>query len=138
MIRRPPRSTLFPYTTLYRSLALGGFADHLPREPEFVPPHITALIDAHRLPLPFALAACRRVCRFPARWPECVRSPAAPAARGNCAFPSGWTLHSVGSFALRYPKRSGFFVKGINPGVPAASLIGTDWSRRACWRGCLD
>src|SRR5256885_5165756 len=25
MIRRPPRSTLFPYTTLFRSLAMGGF-----------------------------------------------------------------------------------------------------------------
>src|SRR2546421_12938717 len=24
MIRRPPRSTLFPYTTLFRSLPLGG------------------------------------------------------------------------------------------------------------------
>src|SRR3712207_8952563 len=24
MIRRPPRSTLFPYTTLFRSLMLGG------------------------------------------------------------------------------------------------------------------
>src|SRR5215813_15236185 len=24
MIRRPPRSTLFPYTTLFRSLGLGG------------------------------------------------------------------------------------------------------------------
>src|SRR3712207_8827973 len=28
MIRRPPRSTLFPYTTLFRS-SLGHFADHL-------------------------------------------------------------------------------------------------------------
>src|SRR5258708_11897665 len=27
MIRRPPRSTLFPYTTLFRSV----FADHVPR-----------------------------------------------------------------------------------------------------------
>src|SRR5947199_6007456 len=28
MIRRPPRSTLFPYTTLFRSLSLmGAFAD---------------------------------------------------------------------------------------------------------------
>src|SRR3712207_7829840 len=27
MIRRPPRSTLFPYTTLFRSL---GFSPHLP------------------------------------------------------------------------------------------------------------
>src|SRR2546426_6318038 len=26
MIRRPPRSTLFPYTTLFRSLALAGFS----------------------------------------------------------------------------------------------------------------
>src|SRR5256885_9830140 len=40
MIRRPPRSTLFPYTTLFRSLVaaashrvpLSGFADHLVSE----------------------------------------------------------------------------------------------------------
>src|SRR3712207_6893926 len=30
MIRRPPRSTLFPYTTLFRSLAVGE-VDHLAR-----------------------------------------------------------------------------------------------------------
>src|SRR3712207_8550309 len=29
MIRRPPRSTLFPYTTLFRSLFGGSFAAHL-------------------------------------------------------------------------------------------------------------
>src|SRR3712207_9259368 len=28
MIRRPPRSTLFPYTTLFRSLAVGGLGRH--------------------------------------------------------------------------------------------------------------
>src|SRR2546430_9289851 len=28
MIRRPPRSTLFPYTTLFRSLRLGHAAQH--------------------------------------------------------------------------------------------------------------
>src|SRR3712207_7391089 len=27
MIRRPPRSTLFPYTTLFRSMKLGNVAD---------------------------------------------------------------------------------------------------------------
>src|SRR2546422_6765042 len=27
MIRRPPRSTLFPYTTLFRSLETGGYKD---------------------------------------------------------------------------------------------------------------
>src|SRR5256885_17145621 len=30
MIRRPPRSTLFPYTTLFRSRALGGFDESVP------------------------------------------------------------------------------------------------------------
>src|SRR2546425_1435859 len=29
MIRRPPRSTLFPYTTLFRSRAIGGKGDDL-------------------------------------------------------------------------------------------------------------
>src|SRR5438309_4086556 len=29
MIRRPPRSTLFPYTTLFRSLPVGGAAQVL-------------------------------------------------------------------------------------------------------------
>src|SRR5256885_11140453 len=28
MIRRPPRSTLFPYTTLFRSAAAAGVPDH--------------------------------------------------------------------------------------------------------------
>src|SRR2546429_2566532 len=32
MIRRPPRSTLFPYTTLFRSLALLSVSRHPPRE----------------------------------------------------------------------------------------------------------
>src|SRR2546429_4774998 len=31
MIRRPPRSTLFPYTTLFRSRATQGFAAGAPR-----------------------------------------------------------------------------------------------------------
>src|SRR2546429_5765458 len=31
MIRRPPRSTLFPYTTLFRSLRGGGVARRVPR-----------------------------------------------------------------------------------------------------------
>src|SRR3989441_6987679 len=44
MIRRPPRSTLFPYTTLFRSLRIGREPQpHLPqqlapREPEAVAP----------------------------------------------------------------------------------------------------
>src|SRR5256885_6134689 len=42
MIRRPPRSTLFPYTTLFRSIAVGG--------------HPESVMRAGRLGLPLALA----------------------------------------------------------------------------------
>src|SRR5258705_4943512 len=45
MIRRPPRSTLFPYTTLFRSLALVVVAPEILR----------AEIDAHRRAEDFAL-----------------------------------------------------------------------------------
>src|SRR3712207_8477169 len=34
MIRRPPRSTLFPYTTLFRSRVNGGPSVNAPREAE--------------------------------------------------------------------------------------------------------
>src|SRR3712207_6991717 len=36
MIRRPPRSTLFPYTTLFRSPAVGGRGDALQGGPGVV------------------------------------------------------------------------------------------------------
>src|SRR2546425_12686808 len=32
MIRRPPRSTLFPYTTLFRSLPIAGAQDYAARK----------------------------------------------------------------------------------------------------------
>src|SRR5256885_3011410 len=37
MIRRPPRSTLFPYTTLFRSLALDAYKFDLPNAELFLP-----------------------------------------------------------------------------------------------------
>src|SRR3712207_9249180 len=53
MIRRPPRSTLFPYTTLFRSKAVGlTFADSLAHviAPQavrrFLPPWINGVTDA--------------------------------------------------------------------------------------------
>jgi len=46
MIRRPPRSTLFPYTTLFRSVATGGLAETfrtLCSEFDRVEPHLTLM-----------------------------------------------------------------------------------------------
>src|SRR2546430_4627536 len=37
MIRRPPRSTLFPYTTLFRSITLGASTARFSRLPFSVP-----------------------------------------------------------------------------------------------------
>src|SRR2546430_6142045 len=48
MIRRPPRSTLFPYTTLFRSIELGSDPDALERKFRFV--------VSIRLQLPLRLA----------------------------------------------------------------------------------
>src|SRR5258707_11775726 len=48
MIRRPPRSTLFPYTTLFRS--------DLPHAPAYVDGGAAALMRAV-WPVPFAIAA---------------------------------------------------------------------------------
>src|SRR2546422_5258560 len=65
MIRRPPRSTLFPYTTLFRSLAEQSRLDHLPQQvPEpLVPPgeraEVRELSDPEVAPRPGTLAAGR-------------------------------------------------------------------------------
>src|SRR2546430_7367420 len=45
MIRRPPRSTLFPYTTLFRSLATVRFESLARHLPEI---QLDALADQHR------------------------------------------------------------------------------------------
>src|SRR3712207_8228976 len=46
MIRRPPRSTLFPYTTLFRSGSPGTLHD-FEQPPALAARHRTALLDAH-------------------------------------------------------------------------------------------
>src|SRR5258708_10300911 len=44
MIRRPPRSTLFPYTTLFRSQGLGSVPDSARHQDPV--PHVSVLSDA--------------------------------------------------------------------------------------------
>src|SRR2546430_5896768 len=47
MIRRPPRSTLFPYTTLFRSEAAVQEETQLATEPEPPPAAIEAVPEVH-------------------------------------------------------------------------------------------
>src|SRR5256885_2866248 len=52
MIRRPPRSTLFPYTTLFRSELLAS-ADHTLEQNRQAALHFaTIFVRMHRLPKP--------------------------------------------------------------------------------------
>src|SRR2546425_10296999 len=57
MIRRPPRSTLFPYTTLFRSLIEGRF-----EHPNIITMTVDALFNWARKsalwPMSFGLACC--------------------------------------------------------------------------------
>src|SRR2546422_2832759 len=47
MIRRPPRSTLFPYTTLFRSLAPGSLCNGVTRpDRRRIPPRFRPLSNA--------------------------------------------------------------------------------------------
>src|SRR3989441_5662379 len=91
MIRRPPRSTLFPYTTLFRSVPMkSSFVEPLPPTPSTPPPPpvpapviqaSTHPIQAPTPPLP------RPTPRAPVREPETaetlVRKAAALVATGN-------------------------------------------------------
>src|SRR3712207_7383911 len=46
MIRRPPRSTLFPYTTLFRSVVVGAHGGRLPAAPR-TPNRAPGSAEAH-------------------------------------------------------------------------------------------
>src|SRR3712207_8524272 len=45
MIRRPPRSTLFPYTTLFRSFGVTGLPRWSPRSPVLHDVSVDVLVD---------------------------------------------------------------------------------------------
>src|ERR1017187_10957732 len=88
MIRRPPRSTLFPYTTLFRSIEVAGFGKLIPPEQQ----HLTQVLPRFRIGrifgnhlleigcgrLPFASGsfhACQVVARVGEFWIELERLP---------------------------------------------------------------
>src|SRR5258708_28148185 len=57
MIRRPPRSTLFPYTTLFRSLSKMQTTREIAR-PIFLPPSPRDRVRRRPTHLPLGPAAC--------------------------------------------------------------------------------
>src|SRR2546422_8245857 len=59
MIRRPPRSTLFPYTTLFRSLVTGVRTGILTCRPFVSDSSGLSLGDAHLLPVLLPAAGLR-------------------------------------------------------------------------------
>src|SRR5438876_5208685 len=62
MLRRPPRSTLFPYTTLFRSHHLFGNIERLTFAPSF-PLHAIGVVD-HNVGIPGnAIAMERGLCQ---------------------------------------------------------------------------
>src|SRR6267154_2795336 len=100
MIRRPPRSTLFPYTTLFRSASQPSFASGLPSSHVSVPatlpsPHLT--VDTHFCPGVRQLKFCSMVLQSAEQpspdslLPSSHTSPSAAA----CSTPSPQPLLST-------------------------------------------
>src|SRR3989454_12819247 len=59
MIRRPPRSTLFPYTTLFRSLLTKMLASvDITRDEAYITNTVLCRPPGNRTPEPDELAAC--------------------------------------------------------------------------------
>src|SRR2546428_7662602 len=56
MIRRPPRSTLFPYTTLFRSLTVAPRGGYVLNQPVAVDVDVVALVRSRLLGCSFGLS----------------------------------------------------------------------------------
>src|ERR1039457_4803877 len=65
MIRRPPRSTLFPYTTLFRSLPHGAIwsprsGGHVLRPPEHLPDRKSTRLNSSHLVISYAVFCLKK------------------------------------------------------------------------------
>src|SRR2546430_4358410 len=94
MIRRPPRSTLFPYTTLFRSPAMRPRSCHTPHRPPAVGP------SDGRAPCPASRSEehtselqsqSNLVCRLLLEKIKEIRRVLKPGAISLHVFPARWT-----------------------------------------------
>src|SRR5260370_34795957 len=99
MIRRPPRSTLFPYTTLFRSLQKDVAASPAPSTP---------WAKAYTWPPRWALPACTTPCEMPT-----TRARSAKVSIGAQAWAAAWPW--LGSTGL-LERREGPW--GAHPAAP--------------------
>src|SRR3989454_2046993 len=79
MIRRPPRSTLFPYTTLFRSLFRRPLAD-----PRVLPEALEPVLAPQRPPAALGGLEQRRVVRERAGQEHLLYPASGAAALGEC------------------------------------------------------
>src|SRR3712207_7322462 len=101
MIRRPPRSTLFPYTTLFRS------ADHRQRPAVGEVEHVVE-VAAHRASAPHRLVAHREVDTLDRRglaWEEPLLEGAGDRDRKSTRLNSSHANISYAVFCLKKKKQ---------------------------------
>src|SRR2546428_10600271 len=101
MIRRPPRSTLFPYTTLFRSAALAFLLLAVLRPPE-IHPQVRA---AFGLLVPLSLLSClaagrRAAARFEAALPFLAGCAGFLAINGSLALQQHGAIVAAERLAL--------------------------------------
>src|SRR3712207_8622574 len=102
MIRRPPRSTLFPYTTLFRSVPRARPVGHVVHMPQT--PHVAARWGA--LPAR-VLAAFERRQLGAARWVCAASRAAADLDRKSTRLNSSHANISYAVFCLKKKKTIG-------------------------------
>src|SRR2546425_1413125 len=90
MIRRPPRSTLFPYTTLFRSIAGAEkiiAVDLVPRKLEYArqfgATHVVRSEEHTSELQSLAYLVCRLLLEKKKKWPDAMRCPAVWHSRAS-------------------------------------------------------
>src|SRR5258708_15346050 len=96
MIRRPPRSTLFPYTTLFRSQVIRALAR------ELEDPQTATRLLADCAARFLAIHLLRHYCAFPIR--EKLTKPALGADRKSTRLNSSHQIISYAVFCLKKKK----------------------------------
>src|SRR3712207_6142927 len=128
MIRRPPRSTLFPYTTLFRSNETSWFRD---REP------FTALTDVVLPELVKSRSAQRKI-RIWSAASSSGQEAYSLAITLQEALPAGWSYEIMGTdistAMVERAEKAEYSQVEVNRGLPASQLVQYFERAGAHWR----